>query len=95
MDRHETKARYDALMNEWKANLDVMRAKAEAAPAQARVGYVEKVGQLQKQFDGLKIQAAAALDDANDARESVGKDMELAWEEWVVRAKSEWDELTK
>lgn len=95
MDRHETKARYDALMNEWKANLDAMRAKAEAAPAQARVGYVEKVGQLQKQFDGLKIRAAAAWDEADDKWESVGKDVELAWEEWVVRAKSEWDELTK
>lgn len=95
MDRHETQARIDAQINEWKNNLETMKAKAEAATGDMKVTYLETVGQLQGQFDELKVKAAHAWDVADDAWDSAGKDLELTWEEWQVRAKRAWSDLTK
>jgi hypothetical protein len=95
MDKHEMKARIDAQSAEWKTNLDTMRAKADAATGDAKVGYQERVAGLQKQFDELKIQAARSWDVADDKWDSASKDLELKWDEWQLRAKSAWHEFTK
>lgn len=95
MDRHESKARIDGQINEWKNNLETLKAKAAVSTGEARVGYQEKVGELQKQLDDLKIQAAAAWDVADDSWDSTRKDLELKWAEWEVRAKQAWGDLTK
>ena len=79
MDRHESKARIDGQINEWKNNLETLKAKAAVSTGEARVGYQEKVGELQKQLDNLKIQAAAAWDVADDSWDSTRKDLELKW----------------
>lgn len=95
MDRHEAQARMDAQINEWKSNLETMKAKAEVAQGQTHLEYKQTVADLQKQFDDLKIKAAAAWDAADDKWDTTRADLELGWEEWVVRAKHSWDDLTK
>jgi len=95
MDRHETKARIEAQIDEWKRNLETMKAKAEASTGEANVGYRDSVAQLQKQLDGLKIQAARSWDVADDSWDSTRKDLEFQWQEWEVRAKRAWSELSK
>lgn len=95
MDRNETKARVEAQINEWKGNLEVMKAKADAATGQAKVGYQENVAKLQKQLDDLKVRAAHSWDAADDSWDSSRKDLELHWQEWELRAKKAWNELTK
>jgi len=95
MDRHETQARIDAQINEWKRNLDAMKTKAEAATGDAKVAYQENVGLLQKQLDELKVRAAKAWDVADDTWDASRKDLESAWSEWEDRAKKAWNELTK
>lgn len=93
MDKHELKARIDSQTDEWKRNLDVMKAKADAAPADAKVRYREIVAKLQEQFDEFKIQAAKALDVADDKWDSAARDLELKWDEWELKAKKAWNEL--
>jgi hypothetical protein len=95
MERHEIKARYEAQIAEWKANLDVMKAKAEASSGQAKVGYQESVAQLQKQLDDFKVQAAGKWDVADEKWDSTRKDLELGWQEWELRAKRAWNDLSK
>lgn len=95
MDRHETKARMDGQVDEWKKNLETMSAKAGAASGQARVDYRKNVEQLQKQFDELKVMAAHAWDVADDSWDSTRKDLELKWEDWEVRAKRAWRDLSE
>jgi len=95
MDRHETKARIEAQIDEWKRNLETMKAKAEASTGEANVGYRDSVAQLQKQLDGLKIQAARSWDVADDSWDSTRKELELQWQEWEVRAKRAWSDLSK
>lgn len=95
MDRHEIKARIDAQTDEWNNKIATMKAKADAATGDAKVGYQETVGDLQKQLNDLKVKAAAAWDTADDRFESVGKDLELAWSEWELRAKTALNDLMK
>ena len=95
MDRHEAKARMQAQLDEWKANLEIMKAKAAASPAQTHVEYTKTVADLQKQYDEYKIKAAAARDAADDKFDLARADLEVGWEEWVVRAKHAWSDLTK
>lgn len=95
MDRHETKARTEALIDEWKRNLDTMKAKAEASTGDAKVGYREAVADLQKQLDGLKIQAAHSWDVADDSWDVTWKELDLKWQEWEVRAKRAWADFSK
>jgi phage-related minor tail protein len=83
------------MIDEWKANIETMKARGAAAPGQVHVEYLENVAELQRQFDDLKIKAAKAWDAADDKWDSVSKDLELAWEEWAVRAKKAWDDLAK
>jgi hypothetical protein len=94
MDRHEMHARIDAQLNEWKGNLDTMKARADASTGDAKVGYVEGVGKLQKQFDGLKIEAAKAWDVADDKWDAASKDLEIKWDEWQLGAKKTFNDLT-
>lgn len=95
MDKHELRARIDAQTDEWKRNLDVMKAKADASSGETKVKYSENVAQLQRQFDEFKIQAAKAWDTADEGWDQTSKDLELKWAEWELRAKSAWNELTR
>ena len=93
MDRHETKARVEAQIAEWNRNLDTMKAKAEAMAGDSKVEYLKLVAASQKQFDGLKIQAAKTWDVADDKWDTTSKDLELKWEEWQLNAKKMWNDL--
>ena len=53
------------------------------------------MAQLQKELDDLKIQAARSWDVADDSWDSTRKDLEFQWQEWEVRAKRAWSELSK
>ncbi len=95
MQKHELKARVQGQMDEGKRNLDLMKDKAGSATGDAKVAYGERVVALQKQYDELKIKAAAAWDGADDKWDGVSGDLESAWDEWTARAKKAWDDLTK
>jgi len=94
MGKHETKARIESGMDEWKRNLETMKAKTGSAASQANVKYRETVAQLQKQYDELKVRSARVWDAADDSFDSARKDVESAWDEWVGRAKKVWEDLS-
>lgn len=95
MDKHELKARVDGQMNEWRRNLDVMKAKADATTGDTKVTYTERVAGLQKQYDELKTKAAASWDTADDRWEEASRGLETAWDDWTDRAAKAWDDLKK
>jgi gas vesicle protein len=95
MQKHELKARVEGQIDEGKRNLDVMKSKADAATGDAKVAYSEHVSVLQKQYDELKVKAAAAWDAADDTWDDVSRDVASAWDEWTDRAKKAWDDRSK
>jgi hypothetical protein len=92
MKKHELKARVEGQMDEGKRNLDLMKAKADAATGDANVAYHEKVSDLQKQYDDLKAKAAAAWDSADDKWDDVSRDLENAVDVWTDRAMKAWND---
>jgi hypothetical protein len=86
MQKHEFKARVEGQMDEWKRNLDVMKAKADSATGDAKVAHSEQIAGLQKQYDEVKAKAAAAWDTADDKWDEVSRDLGTAWDEWTDRA---------
>jgi len=95
MQKQELKARVDAQIDEGKRSLDVMKAKAEASTGDAKVKHAELVSGLQKQYDELKIKAAAAWDGADDTWDDVSRDITKGWDEWTDRAAKGWDDHKK
>jgi hypothetical protein len=95
MDRHETKARMDAQINEWQRNLESLKTKADASVSDVKVDVLKVMSEYQGQLDALKVQAARTWDVADDAWDSASKDLELKWDEWQLRAKKAWDDLSK
>jgi hypothetical protein len=95
MDRHETKARIDAQIAEWQRNLETMRAKAEASAGDVKVNYLKAVSEYQAQLDALKVQAARTWDVADDSWDSASKDLGIKWDEWQLRAKKAWNDLSR
>lgn len=95
MSKHERKTRLDAQGDEWKRNLDLMKAKAEAATGGAKVSYKKTVADLTKQYDEFKIKAAKAWDSADDTSEKTSRDLDLTWDEWELRARKALNDLNK
>jgi acetolactate synthase regulatory subunit len=95
MQRHELKARVVAGTDEWRNNLEVMKARAGAVGGDARTKKVEMVSELQQQFDALKVQAAKTWDCADDKWDQASRDMELKWDEWELRAKQALNDLRR
>jgi hypothetical protein len=95
VNKHEAKARFDAQMDEWKRNLDVMKAKSDAAAGDAKVGYAKTVAGLQEQYDEMKIKAAKTWDAADDAWDDAYRDLEAAWNDWSARAMRAWDDIAR
>jgi hypothetical protein len=95
MSTHETKARIESAMDEWKRDLETMKAKTGSTVGQADVKYRETVAQLQEQFDDLTIKSAKAWDVADDSFDSALKDIQASWDEWESRAKRSWEDLSK
>ncbi len=93
MDKRESKARIEAQMDEWKLNLEAMKTKAETATGDAKVAYAERIAELQKQYDEVKVKVAAAADAADDKWEATVKDIGNTWDDWVARAKKAKDDL--
>ena len=95
MDRHEIKARIDAQIDEWYRSIDALKARGEAATGTAKADYLKQASEYQTELDGLKIEAAKVWDVADDAWDSAGKDLQLKWDEWQLRARNAWSDLSE
>lgn len=94
MGRHEIKARIDSQIDEWYRNIAALKARGEAATGTAKADYLKQASEYQTELDSLKIEAAKAWDAADDTWDSASKGLELKWDEWQVRAKAAWSDLS-
>ena len=79
MGKTEYEKKLKAQLEEWDADINRLRAKANAARAEARVKYLDEVDKLRDQ----KKQAQARLDELEEAQEDAWEDMktgiDAAW----------------
>lgn len=95
MDKHELEARIQAESDEWRRNIDIMKAKAETATGERKLRYRQDIAGLERQFDELKIQAAKTWDIAEDKWDEAAHDLELKWKEFELKAREELNQLVK
>jgi hypothetical protein len=93
MERHEMKARVGAQIDEWQRNLKLMRAKLDESTGEAKVDYQERLADLEQGFNDYKIRAAQAWDSGDDKWDESRRNLELTWDEWMLKAKRAWQDL--
>lgn len=79
MGKQEYERKLKAQLTEWEADINRLRAKADAAQAEAKVKYLEEIEELRAQ----KKKAEARLDELEDASEDAWEDLkggiDTAW----------------
>ncbi len=83
-ERQAYKQKTEAQLDEMKAKLDVLRARAAGASADAKVEMAKKVDDLSDAYDSAKQRLAEMADS--------GEDM---WDEAKVRFEGAWDTAQK
>jgi uncharacterized coiled-coil DUF342 family protein len=73
-----------AQLDEWKAEIDLLKAKADRAGADAQLGYY-------KQIEELRVKQEAARNKLEEL-EQAGED---AWQDLKAGVESAWDDLRK
>lgn len=98
MERLEIKSRVDAKLDEWKRHLDAMRVKVDESEYDAKVEYRERVADLAREHQELRLKAAQAWMETaeGDARfDATVDDIEQALDEWEKRAVRTRDDVLK
>lgn len=69
-----------AQLDEWKADVDKLKAKASGASADAKLGLERQISGLEENIDKGKARLAELANSAEDTWESVKDRVESAWE---------------
>jgi len=98
MERHEIKSRVDAKLDARKRDLDAMRVKVDTSEGEDKAAYLERVAELEKQHEELRMRAAQVWDSpAGDDEEwdSVVDDIERTLDSWAQGAPKNRDDVLK
>lgn len=69
----------EAQLKEWKAQIELLKAKAANASADAKIEYQETIDSLQRKSDGLKGKLAELKDSGDDAWEEIKTGAAKVW----------------
>ena len=82
----------EAKMDEWQAEIDKIRAKADHATADARIKYDEQIKELvdyqkkaQKQLEDMQRASEAAWADMRSGMEKAWADLSKSWQDAINR----------
>ena len=72
----------EAQLDEWNAKIDVLKAKAERAGAEAKVDYEETIEDLKQKRSAAKSKLQDLRQAGDDAWEDIKSGVEQAWDEF-------------
>lgn len=67
-------------LDEWKAQIELARAKAASASVDRRMELNDRVRELEKSYEEAKARLDTAAETTDDAWDSVERDAESAWD---------------
>jgi chromosome segregation ATPase len=70
----------EAQLNEWKADIDKLKAKTAMASANAQIEMNKEIDLLEKKIDEGKIKLSDLIKSADDIYESLVEGVESAWD---------------
>lgn len=81
-NRKNYESNLEAQLAQWKADIDVIRAKATRAEVSARVQFDKTIDDLQRAHDAAGARLKSLMDASDDAWESLKMGTEKAWTEF-------------
>jgi hypothetical protein len=88
MGMDEAGAEIDLQIEEWKRDLETMRAKADRRPDGAGGPGWAEIEDLRREFQGLRIKKVATWHAPEDRREEARASFDEVWPDWVERAQA-------
>ena len=79
-DKELYQQKKQAQLDEWKADVDKLKAKASGASADAQMELNKQIGVLESKIEEGKIKLAELAETSSDAWESVTDGIESAWD---------------
>jgi len=96
MDTRETyRQKYEALLNEWQAKMDAMKANAEKLSAQAKLDMKPKMDVARQKFERAGSELRRIAGSTEDKWNDVAGDVDRAWEDFKAAAEGAYDALRK
>jgi len=80
-DKEILEEKYEAKLEEWRADLDKLKAKAEQASADSKIALQERIDDLEKKRDEAAVKLAELRDNSGDAASEVWQGFERSFEE--------------
>lgn len=74
------KQKLDAQMNEWRAEIDKLRAKFNKADADTKIETEKEIGQLEARFEAAKAKMRELSDAGDEAWESLRKGIDSSFD---------------
>lgn len=93
-DKEIYEKKLQAQLDEWKAEMEKLQAKARGASADAQAEYDEQVKKLRAHRDEMAQQMKKLNDASGDAWEDVRKGVDSAWDSMSEAMKSAWNRFT-
>jgi hypothetical protein len=82
MDKRKAyQEKLDAQLQEWNAQIDLLRAKADKAGAEAKIEYYKMIESLQRKQDGIRTKLQELKGASDEAWEDLKSGAEKAWAE--------------
>lgn len=78
-DKQLYQQKMKAQLDQWKAQIDLLKAKASAASADAQLEMNKQINTLESKIDDGKAKLSALTDASEDAWQSMKEGVESAW----------------
>ncbi len=79
IDQKEMKAKTEATMKEWQAQIDKLHAQAKQAQGDAEAEYRKQIAELEKNRDEMRKKMNEAIDASEGAWKEMQSGFESAW----------------
>lgn len=94
MNRDAYQQRLEAQMKEWNARIDVLKAKADKASAQAKIEMRHGVDELTKLQRSAKDQLDRIRSASSETWDEVQSELEVAWKHLTIAADRLWSKVS-
>ncbi|MBX9758288.1 MAG: hypothetical protein K2Y29_05890 [Beijerinckiaceae bacterium] len=80
--------KFQAQLNEWNAQIEVLKAQRDKAEADAKIGYERHIQDLQGQYDAAQSKLKEMQSSSEAAWEEMKSGMEHAWDSMTTAIKN-------
>ena len=93
-DREAYRQKLEARLDEWKAQIAELEAKAKGASADARIEYDKQIDQLKEQWKDAQARLAEMSEKQGDAWSDMKAGLDAAWDDMSAAMKKAYERFS-